>query len=122
MYIEKRRIRKGKKYYLSHSFGEGNKIHKIRKYLGRDLSTELLEERKQKAEKLILDEINEYKIIQDPLQIELDKKEIEFVRNLETKEKLKVFHLSENQWKTFSELFTYNTNAIEGSELNSKDV
>ena len=122
MYIEKRRIRKGKKYYLSHSFREGSKIHKIRKYLGRNLSKELLEERKQKAEKLILDEINEYKIIQDPLQIELDKKEIEFVRKLEIKGKLKEFHLSESQWKLFSELFTYNTNAIEGSELESKEV
>jgi len=122
MYIEKRKTKSGIKYYLSHSFREGNKIHKIRKYLGKDLDKELLEERKQKAEKLILDEINEYKIIQDPLRIELNKKEIEFVRNLEAKEKLKVFHLSENQWKTFSELFTYNTNAIEGSELNSKDV
>lgn len=122
MYIEKRKIKKGIKYYLSHSFREGNKIHKIRKYLGKDLTRDLLEERKNKAEKLILDEINEYKIIQDPLRIELDKKEIEFIRNLEAKEKLKVFHLSENQWKIFSELFTYNTNAIEGSELNSKDV
>jgi len=122
MYIEKRKTKNGIKYYLSHSFREGNKIHKIRKYLGKDLTKELLEERKQKAEKLILDEINEYKIIQDPLQIELNKKEIEFVRNLEHKEMLKVFHLSESQWKIFSELFTYNTNAIEGSELNSKDV
>ena len=63
MYIEKRKIKKGIKYYLSHSFREGNKIHKIRKYLGRDLDEKLLKERKEKAEKLILEEINEYKII-----------------------------------------------------------
>ena len=122
MYIEKRKAKKGIKYYLSHSFREGDKIHKIRKYLGKDLDEKLLGERKEKAEKLILDEINEYKIIKDPLQAELDEKEIEFIRKLEIKNKLKIFHLSENQWKIFSELFTYNTNAIEGSELESKEV
>ena len=122
MYIEKRKAKKGIKYYLSHSFREGDKIHKIRKYLGKDLDEKLLRERKEKAEKLILDEINEYKIIKDPLQAELDEKEIEFIRKLEIKNKLKIFHLSENQWKIFSELFTYNTNAIEGSELESKEV
>jgi len=122
MYIEKRKVKKGIKYYLSHSFREGSKIHKIRKYLGKDLTKELLEERKQKAEKLILGEINEYKIIQNPLYIKLNEKEIGFVRNLESKEKLKIFHLSETQWKIFSESFIYNTNAIEGSDLNSKEV
>lgn len=122
MYVEKRKTKKGIKYYLSHSFREGDKIHKIRKYLGRDLNERLLNERKEKAEKLILDEINEYKIIQDPLQIELDKKEIAFIEKLEIKNKLRIFHLSESQWRLFSELFTYNTNAIEGSELEYKEV
>ncbi len=122
MYIEKRKVKGRVLYYLGHSFREGNKIHKIRKYLGADLSSELLNERREKAEKLILDEINEYKIIQDPLQISLPEREIEFVKKLEIKEKLKIFHLSKNQWKLFSELFTYNTNAIEGSELDKKEV
>ena len=122
MYIEKRNVKGRRLYYLGHSFREGKKIHKIRKYLGADLSEKEIKERKEKAEKLILEEINQYKKIQDPLQIELPEKEIEFIKSLEIKEKLKVFHLSENQWKIFSELFTYNTNAIEGSELESKEV
>jgi Fic family protein len=122
MYIEKRKVRGRALYYLGHSFREGTKVHKIRKYLGANLSLDILKERREKAEKLILEEINQYKIIQDPLQIELPEKEIEFVKKLEIIEKLKVFHLSENQWKVFSELFTYNTNAIEGSELESKEV
>jgi len=122
MYIEKRKQGKKVKYYLAHSFREGGKVHKIRKFLGINLNSKILKDRKEKAEKLIFEEINQYKVIQDPLQIELPEKEIEFVRNLEFKEKLKVFHLSENQWKVFSELFTYNTNAIEGSELESKEV
>ncbi|MCX6741825.1 MAG: Fic family protein [Candidatus Pacearchaeota archaeon] len=122
MYIEKRKVKGKILYYLGHSFREGKKVHKIRKYLGADLSPELLKERNEKAEKLIQEDINQYKIIQDPLEIELPLKEIEFIQKLELKEKLKVFHLSKNQWKLFSELFTYNTNAIEGSELESKEV
>src|SRR3989344_9535855 len=35
---------------------------------------------------------------------------------------LKLSHLSKKQWELFSELFTYNTNAIEGSKLNQKEV
>lgn len=122
MYIEQRKTKTGIKYYLAHSFREGNKIHKIRKYLGKDLSKNLLRDRLEKAEQLVVEEINQYKIIKDPLEYPLSDKEIKLVENLEKKQKLRVFHLSEKQWKIFSELFTYNTNAIEGSELNSKEV
>lgn len=122
MYIEKRKTKKGVNYYLGHSFREGTKIHKIRKYLGRDLNSKLLTERKEKAEKLILDEINHYKIISDPLQKPLSEKEINFVKTLEVNKKIKIIHLSEKDWERFSELFTYNTNAIEGSDINSREV
>ncbi|MDP2925139.1 MAG: Fic family protein [Nanoarchaeota archaeon] len=122
MYIEKRKIKNGIKYYLGHSFREGTKIHKIRKYLGKDLNEKILKERQEKAEGLILEEINQYKIIKDPIQTPLSKEEIGFVENIEKNQKLKVFHLSEKQWILFSELFTYNTNAIEGSELSRKEV
>ena len=50
------------------------------------------------------------------------KKDLEIVKRLEATIPLKVSHLSEKQWKIFYELFTYNTNAIEGSKLNSKEV
>ena len=122
MYIEERKTKKRIKYYLGHSFREGAKIHKIRKYLGKDLDKKSLDERKEKAEKLILEEINQYKIIKDPLVSPLSSEEISFIKNIEKNQKLKVFHLSERQWKLFSELFTYNTNAIEGSELSNKEV
>src|SRR3989344_1431634 len=122
MHIEKRKQKKRIKYYLAHSFREGSKVHKIRKYLGADLKETILKERKQKAEALILEEINKYKIIQDPLNVKLSKKDLEIVKRLEATIPLKVSHLSEKQWKIFYELFTYNTNAIEGSKLNSKEV
>ena len=49
MYIEKRKVKGRILYYLGHSFREGNKVHKIRKYLGADLSSALLKERKEQA-------------------------------------------------------------------------
>ncbi|MCH7850236.1 MAG: Fic family protein [Nanoarchaeota archaeon] len=122
MYLEKRKYYGKTKYWLSHSFREGGKIHKIRKFLGTDLSKKVLEDRMKKAEKLILDEIEKYKIIKDPLHDKISKEEIEFIKRLEKEANLKVIHLSESDWKKFSEVFSYNTNAIEGSELTLKET
>ncbi|MBU4070008.1 MAG: Fic family protein [Nanoarchaeota archaeon] len=122
MHIEKRKSGKKIKYYLAHSYREGSKVHKFRKYLGTDLKPEKFNERKLIAEKLILEEIHKYRIISDPLHIELHKDEIELIKKIELSIPLKIFHLSEKDWKIFSEIFTYNTNAIEGSRLNQKQV
>ena len=122
MHIERRKVGKRIKYFLSHSYREGLKVHKFRKYLGQDLKPNLLEERKIIAEKLILEEIHRYKIIKDPLQIQLTEEEIAAIRKLEAKIPLKISHLSESQWKKFSKIFTYNTNAIEGSKLTEEEV
>jgi len=122
MHIEKRKQGKKRKYYLAYSYREGSKVHKFRKYLGTDLSNEELKERREIAEKLILEEIYKYKIIKDPLNFELTKQEIKKIKRLEAEIPLKISHLSEKDWRVFSELFTYNTNAIEGSKLNQKEV
>lgn len=110
------------KYFLAHSYREGPKVHKLRKYLGQDLKPNLLEERRKIAEKLILDEIHKYRIIKDPLHAELSEKEINSIKKLEAKIPLKISHLSESDWKKFSKIFTYNTNAIEGSMLSQDEV
>lgn len=122
MHIEKRKSGKKTKYYLAHSYREGSKVHKFRKYLGQDLSQEKLKERKKIAEKLILEEIHKYNIIRDPLRFELSREEIDAIKRIESEIPLKIAHLSEQDWKVFSEIFTYNTNAIEGSKLNQKEV
>lgn len=122
MYIEKRKEAKKVKYYLSHSFREGNKVHKIRKFLGKNISELELKKRVEKAREIILEEIAQYKIISDPLRVPLSEKEIDFIQKLQVSQNLKITHLSEKQWNLFSELFTYNTNAIEGSELDQKEV
>ncbi len=65
MYLEKRKEKNKVKYFLSHSYREGSKIYKFRKYLGINLKPEILKERKDIAEKLILEEMHKYKIIKD---------------------------------------------------------
>jgi Fic family protein len=121
MHIEKRKENSNIKYYLAHSYREGKKVHKFRKYLGKNLNKTKLKERKAIAEKLILEEIHKYNLISDPLQVTLSKKEIAKIKKLEVSIPA-VHHLSEHQWELFSEVFTYNTNAIEGSKLNYTDV
>ena len=122
MHVEKRKVGKRIKYFLAHSYREGRKVHKFRKYLGQDLKPNLLEERKKIAGKLVLEEIHKYNIIKDPLKVELSQEEIISIRNLEAQIPLKVSHLSEGDWKKFSKIFTYNTNAIEGSKLKQDEV
>lgn len=122
MHIEQRKSGKVTKYFLSHSYREEKKVHKFRKYLGQDLALKILEEKKTIAEKLILEDIHKYKIISDPLEFELSKEEIKKIKQIEAAIPLKISRLSEKDWKEFSNLFTYNTNAIEGSKLNQLEV
>ncbi len=122
MHVEKRAAGGKTKYFLAHSYREGARVHKFRKYLGQDMKPELLAERKKLAEKLILEEIHKYRMIADPLQVELSEGEIAKIRELEAKIPLKIAHLSESDWEAFSKIFTYNTNAIEGSRLTQKEV
>jgi predicted glycosyltransferase len=59
MYIEKRKSGKNIKYYLVHSYREKEKVEKIRRYLGSNLSKEELRDKREKAEKLILEIVEE---------------------------------------------------------------
>ncbi|MEK6943275.1 MAG: Fic family protein [Nanoarchaeota archaeon] len=122
MHLEKRKVGKVIKYFLAYSYREGKKVHKFRKYLGQDLKVQLLKERKTIAEKLILEEIHKYKIIKYSLQVPLSENDIDAIRKLEAQIPLKISHLSEANWKKFSKIFTYNTNAIEGSKLTQEEV
>lgn len=122
MHLEKRKENGKIKYFLAHSYREGRKVHKLRKYLGTNLNETKLKERKEIAEKLIMEEIHRYKIINDPLDIDLSQIELEKIEQLQKEIPLQIYHLSQREWQVFSELFTYNTNAIEGSKLNKKEV
>ncbi|MBT7705855.1 Fic family protein [archaeon] len=122
MYIEKKNSKGKVRYYLAHSFRNENKVHKIRKFLGTDLSEEKLKERRKKAEILIIEEIEKYRFIQDPLEKDLSQKEVQFVERLQKEMDFNVYHLSKKEWEVFSKIFTYDTNAIEGSKLTKRDV
>ena len=74
------------------------------------------------AEQQIIQRVNAFKKISDPLLEVLSEEEIQKIKELQENKQFKIFHLSEEEWKRFSAIFTYNTNAIEGSELNQKEV
>lgn len=122
MNIEIRKVGKKKKYYLAHSFREGKKVKKIRRYLGTNLPKKKLDTLKKKAEELIKQQIENYRRIRNPLKHMLSKKEANLLKTLEAKGQIKIQHLSEEEWQKFTEIFTYNTNAIEGSTIRLNEV
>lgn len=122
MYLEKRKTKSGVKYYLAHSFREGGKVHKSRVYLGSNLDPKVLSERELRAKDLLSQQLNSFKIIRSPINYKFSKREQELVKKLKDKAQLKVIHLTEQDWDRFTELFTYNTNAIEGGTITQEEV
>lgn len=122
MYLETRKNKHSTKYYLSHSFREGEKVQKIRVYLGSNISNDVLNQRQTKARELLTQQLNSFKIIRSPLQYKFSKREEEIVNKLKRHARLKVMHLSEKDWDRFTGLFTYNTNAIEGNTITQEEV
>lgn len=122
MYVEIKIQGKKKKFYLTHTILKAGKTKKLRFYLGSDLpKTELAEKRKH-AEAVIKERIRAQKVIRDPFRAALSPQEIGEIRALEAKGKISVRHLSEEEWDKFAQLFTYDTNAIEGSTVTAKEV
>ena len=122
MYIEKRKTKRGIKYYLAHSFREGGKVQKIRVYLGSNIPQKVLLQRQEKAKELLIQQVNSFKIIRSPLKYKFSKQERSLLKALKAKTQFHIFHLSEQDWERFTELFTYNTNAIEGSTITHGEV
>jgi len=116
MFIEIRKRGKNKKYYLIHTYREKGKVKRISRYLGSNLNEEKLQNLKKIAEQHILEEIKERSI----LEFELTNKEIEEYKKYE--KDIEVKHLQTINWKRFTEDFTYNTNAIEGSTVALSEV
>jgi Fic family protein len=122
MYIEKRRTKHGTKYYLAHSFREGGKVHKIRVYLGSNINKKVLKQREERAKELLKQQLNSFKIIRSPINYKFAKREQELVKSLKARARFRIFHLSEEDWRQFTALFTYDTNAIEGSTITQGEV
>jgi len=118
MFIEKQKTENGVKYYLSHSYRSQEKIKKVRKYLGANLSKRKLRERREIAQKLILDQIESMNT--EVFDFTLNPREIRSMNNLD--KKIKVVHLTKKEWAEFRDEFVFNTNAIEGSTITLDEV
>ncbi len=116
MFIEIRKKGKKKKYYLVHTYRVGDKVKRISRYLGSNLSETALIKLRSKAEQLIMGQAREKSIF----EFELSQKEVKEFKKFE--EPVKIEHLQELDWLRFTENFTYNTNAIEGSTVALDEV
>jgi len=117
MEIEKRKQGKKTKFYLAQSTRIGKKVTKIRRYLGSNLTKKDIEKLLPKARVLLQKKMEEHK---NPLLFELTAEEINLYRKYDSR--IKISHLKKGGWKKFTEKFTYNTNAIEGSTISASDV
>jgi len=122
MYIEIRKRGRDRIYYLAHSFRDDGKVRKIRRYLGANLSKKQIEGLRKEAEQEIRNQAENYKRIRDPLHTVLSTKEITEIETLIAKGEISITHLDEEDWQKFTEIFTYNTNAIEGSTVRLSEV
>lgn len=118
MFIEKRIDKKRTKYYLIHSYREDNKVKKIRKYLGADLSPAELKTAKETAERKILEVLEEMNT--EIFNFSLSKNQI--IKLNELDKKIRIHHLTGGEWVRFTEDFVFNTNAIEGSTVQLDEV
>jgi Fic family protein len=122
VHIEIREKNGSKKYYLAHSFREGDNVRKVRVFLGTDLTQEALKAKEKAAEAELNRRIEEAKAIRDPFLTILSPSELKELATLEARGELRIRHLSEADWTKFKETFTYNTNAIEGSQIEPKEA
>jgi Fic family protein len=122
MHLEVRKRGKKQLYYLAHSFRDNGDVRKIRRYLGADLKKDVLEGLKKEAERSILEQVESNRKIRDPLHTVLSPAEKETIKKLIAKGDIKVKHLSKEGWQRFTELFAYNTNAIEGSTVTAAEA
>ena len=122
MHLEIREKNGSRKYYLAHSLRDGGAVRKVRVYLGVNLSPEELKLKMNQAEAELKKRIAEAKAIHDPFITALSPSDMKELETLEARGELRVLHLSELDWDKFKEAFTYDTNAIEGSLVEAKEV
>lgn len=122
MHIELRKSGKNNKYYLAQSYRIGGKVKKVRIYLGANLTQRELAEKRISAEVRLRESVLKSKALRDPYLTVLSTEEIKTLEKLEPKGMVQLSHLSETDWLRFTEQFAYNTNAIEGSEIDRPEV
>ena len=111
-----------RKYYLAASYRLGPRVAKARVFLGTDLNEDDIERRSSDARRELESRVKSAKSIGDPYRTVLSPEEMMEVALLTTRVKVKLAHFSEDDWKNFTEKFTYHTNAIEGSRVSEEEV
>jgi len=122
VYIETREVGGRKKYYLATSYRMGAKVAKVRVFFGTDLGRDEVERLAEQAKGRLEQKAQSAKSIGDPYRTVLSSKEMRVITLLTTKVRVKLAHFSEDDWKVFTEEFTYHTNAIEGSTVSKEEV
>lgn len=122
MHVETRPVNGRRKYYLAHSYRVNSKVRKVSVFLGTDLSQDEVARLAKAAEVRLEEKVTSAKRIGDPYRTVLSPQEIKEITLLTTKVEIKLAHFSEEDWKNFTEEFTYDTNAIEGSTVSKKEV
>jgi Fic family protein len=122
MHIEARRLGRRTKFYLAHSYRQVGKVRKSRIYLGVGLSPARLARLRRQAAARLGEKIRAERRLSDPLHTVLSRGELEEIENLRTKARVKVANLSDDDWRKFTDAFAYDTNAIEGSTIDSREV
>lgn len=111
-----------KKYYLAASYRLGPRIAKVRVFLGANLSDDEIDRLAEDAKPELENKVRAAKSIGDPYRTVLSADEIQEVSVLTSKVRIRLAHFSEDDWKDFTEEFTYHTNAIEGSKVSKQEV
>jgi Fic family protein len=122
VHIEIRVVNGKKKYYLAASYRLGSRVAKVRVFLGTGLNKDVVVKRSKEARIELENKIRAAKSICDPYRTVLSPEEVKEVSLLFTNVRVKLAHLSEDDWKNFTEEFTYHTNAIEGSRVSKQEV
>ncbi len=122
MHVEVRKVGGKRKYYLAHSYRKNEKVVKLRLYLGVNLSPDEISEKKHLLEGKLMHRVEASRAISDPFETALSPSELEELKTLEARGDVEVKHLSEEDWQKFTEAFTYDTNAIEGSTILPEEV
>jgi len=122
MHVERRLVSGKKKYYLAQSYRADSKVLKVRVFLGTDLTGREVQERAEAAKGRLEEKVQAARRIADPYRTVQSPRELQEIALLTTKVKVRIAHLSEADWKNFTEEFTYDTNAIEGSTVSRREV
>ncbi|MFI5412839.1 MAG: Fic family protein [Candidatus Micrarchaeales archaeon] len=122
MNLEVRKVGKRKKYYLAHSYREKGRVAKLRIFIGTDISEDMLGPEMKAAEIKLKERLISLKAIKDPYETVLAHTELEKLKSVKPTAKIRMAHLSEEDWLKFTELFSYDSNAIEGSTVLKKEA